>query len=249
MAESVIDDDAAVDYSTDPAIIGPFTTTITDTSEARVFYPDSERIITPSKMTYSGGVLTIYVPRCRMVNPDNYDDVTADTGLEKTDLDNFTAAVDVRRVYNDPSTHAYLVRDHACDTLCAAEGCATQTDTACMIIRNPIEGIVEVHPATYSSGWTQQAQQYCYNHVRLNYQAGLRVVPRQLETVIVRLAHSLMPEEPCGCETTQRLWARDRKTGDILSREMLNNPWGYSAGALFAHAWAMQNAQWKGGIL
>lgn len=249
MAESVISDGATVDYTQEPAVIGPFVTTITDTSEVRVFLPDSERIVTPSSMTYSGGSLTIYIPRCRLVDPDLYGNVTADTGLEKTDTDNFVTVVDVHRVYNDPSVNAYLVREHACTTLCLAEGCATVTDAGCMVIKDPLQGIILVHPGTYSNGWTETATGYCYNHVRLNYQAGLRTLPRQTETMIVRLAHSLMPEEPCGCAVTQRLWARDRYTSEVMSREMLNCPWGYMTGALVAHRWTIQNALWRGGVL
>jgi hypothetical protein len=249
MAESVIDDDATVDYTVEPAVIGPIATSVTDTAEVKVYFPDSDRIITPSRVVISGGSLTIYVPRCRLVDPDLLSTITGSVGVEYDDTDNFVTVVDVHRVYNDPSINAYLVREHSCDALCTAEGCATQTDAACMIIKDPIIGIVRVHPATYSSGWTQIAPQYCWNHVRLNYQAGLRTVNRQLENVLVRLAHSLMPEEPCGCEATQRLWMRDRKVSEVLSREMLNCPWGYSAGALFAWAWANQNAQWSGSVL
>lgn len=249
MAESVIDDGATVDYTVEPAVIGPIVTTVTDTSEVRVFFPDSDRVITPSRMVISGGSLTIYVPRCRLVDPDLVDTITMTTGLEYTDTANFTTTVDVHRVYNDPSVNAYLVREHDCTALCTAEGCATQTDTACIVIKDSINGIVRVRPGTYSNGWTYVAPQYCYNHVRLNYQAGLRVIPRQLENVIVRLAHSLMPEEPCGCEATQRLWLRDRKVSEVLSREMLNCPWGYAAGSLFAFAWANQNALGEGGVL
>lgn len=249
IASSTIQDSAAVDYSQEPAVIGPFVTIIADISEVRVYLPDSERIVTPLRMTYSGGQLTIYIPRCRLVNPDLYGNVTADIGLEKTDTDNFVPAVDVARIYNDPSINAYLVRDHACSTLCLAEGCATATDAACIVIKDPLQGIVQVHPGTYSSGWTQTDFGNCYNHVRLNYQAGLRTLPRQVESMLVRLAHSLMPEEPCGCPVTQRLWARDRKTSEVLTREMLNCPWGYMAGSLVAYAWTTQNAIWHGGAL
>lgn len=248
MAESVIDDDATVDYSVEPAVIGPFTTTITDTSEVRVRFPDSDRIITPSRMTYTDGVLTIYVPRCRLVSPDLLDSTgDPNVGLEYTDTDNFTTVVDVKRVYNDPVTNAYLVREHSCNALCTAEGCATATDAACMVIRDPLMGIVEIHPGSYSSGWTQIDTSYCYNHLRLNYQAGLRTVNRTVENVIVRLAHALMPEEPCGCATTQRLWARDRAKPEVLTREILNNPWGVLTGAFFAYSWATTNAIVRGG--
>lgn len=248
MAESTIDDDATVDYSVEPAVIGPFTTTITDTSEVRIRFPDSDRIITPSRMTYTGGVLTIYVPRCRLVSPDLLDETgDPNVGLEKTDLDNFTTVVDVKRVYNDPSTHGYLVREHACDALCTAEGCATQTDAACIVIRDPIMGIVDIHPGSYSGGWSEISTSYCYDRVRLNYQAGLRTISRQVESAIVRLAHVLMAEEPCGCAITQRLWARDRKVVENYFG-VQGTPFGNMEGAHFAYNWAMQNMVVRGGV-
>jgi hypothetical protein len=118
-----------------------------------------------------------------------------------------------------------------------------------MVIKDSMQGIVRLHPAIYDNGWTQTPTGHCYNHVRLNYQAGLRQLTRMHENVIVRLAHALMPDEPCGCDITQLLWNRDRKVSEVLSREMLNCPFGDNAGALFAFAWANQNAIWRGGVV
>lgn len=249
-ATSTIQAGATVDYSdADISVVGPIATTVTDTSEVKVFYPGSERIITPSRVTISGGNLTIQIPRCRLVDAELLDNTgDPNVGLEKTDTSNFLTTVDVKRIYNDPSTHAHLVREHNCNSLCTAEGCATQTDAACIVIRDPIMGIVDVHPGSYSSGWSEISSSYCYNHVRLNYQAGLRTVSRQVENVIVRLAHALMPEEPCGCTITQRLWMRDRMKPDVLTREILNCPFGILAGAYFAYSWASANAVVRGGI-
>lgn len=250
-AETTLRENAGIDYSDpDTSVIGPFAATITDTTEVHVYYPDSDREITPSLITYSGGNLTIEIPRCRLVLPELLDDVTAQVGIEKIDEDNFLSAVDVKRIYNDPSTNASLVRAHACDALCVANSCATETNTGCIVIRDPITGIVTVHPGTYSNGWTYGASQYCYNHVRLNYRAGIRVLTRTMENVIVRLAHSLMAEEPCGCGTTQRLWQRDRHVPGVLSAERLNNPFGTNEGAWFAYHWAvMQDTAAPGGVL
>lgn len=247
-AETVIVDNAGVDYTAEPAVVGPIATTVTDQNEVAIFHAGSDRTITPSRIIIAGGLLTIYIPRCRLVNPDLLDTITGSVGLDYTDLDNFVDAVDVKRVYVDPSVNANLVREHSCTALCSAEGCASQTDAACIVVRDAVQGVVLVRPGIYNDGWSHKPTGHCYNHVRLNYLAGLRTVTRQIEMVVVRLAHSLMPAEPCGCETAQRFWERDRYVGEILSREMLNNPWGYSAGALFAYAWATQNALSRGGV-
>lgn len=239
-AETTLADSAPVDYTDDDiSVIGPFAAAIDGTDEVHVYYEDSEREITPSAMIYTGGQLTIQIPRCRLVKPELFDTITATQGVEKTDVNNFVAAVDVKRIYNDPSTNATLVRAHDCNAFCLANGCAQATDTACILIKDPLAGIVTVHPGTYSDGWTYSASSHCYNHVRLNYLAGVRVPTRTIENVIVRLAHSLMAEEPCNCTVTQRLWARDRNVPGILSVERLNNPFGTSDGANFAFRWAV----------
>src|SRR5690606_27938982 len=98
-AESTLQASATVDYNTEPATVGPLTVTISDVAEVKVYYPGTDREIKPSRMTYSGGQLTIYIPRCRLVETPN----TTDDGMAYTDTDNFLAAVDVKRIYNDPS--------------------------------------------------------------------------------------------------------------------------------------------------
>lgn len=250
-AETTLADSEAVDYTDDDiSVVGPFAATIDSTDEVHVYYEDSEREITPSKITYSGGNLTIEIPRCRLLKPNLFGTITATEGVEKTDTDNFVSAVDVKRVYNDPSTNATLVHSHDCNALCSANGCTQATDTACILIKDPMAGIVTVHPGTYSDGWTYSASGYCYNHVRLNYLAGVRVPTRTIENVVVRLAHSLMAEEPCNCTVTQRLWRRDRHTPEVLTAERLNNPFGLSDGAWFAYRWAVnQDTAAPGGVL
>ena len=256
MAESTIRANASIDYTdSDTSVVGPIATSVTDTNEIKVFYPGSERIITPSRVTISGGNLTIQIPRCRLVNPDLLDN-TGDVqgGLEKTDTDNFLSAVDVKRIYNDPATNASLVRDHVCDALCSSDGCVLASDAACMVIKDPMLGILHVHPGAYAnSAWSVQSTGYCYNHVRLNYQAGLRTLNRNVESVIVRLAHAVMSEEPCGCSVTQRLWQRDRRIPEGLdsqaTSQRFGNPFGLTDGAHFAYLWAQQNALGRGGVL
>lgn len=66
---------------------------------------------------------------------------------------------------------------------------------------------------------------------------------RELESAIVRLAHTLMPSEPCGCEVLTAMWERDREVPPVLTADYINNPLGVSAGAMNAYAWVRDNAK------
>lgn len=74
--------------------------------------------------------------------------------------------------------------------------------------------------------------------VGLWYLAGeIKPTIQQVE-MVMRLAHSKMPDEPCGCEISQRLWKRDRNVPEIMTAERLQCPFGLSDGAWIAYKWA-----------
>lgn len=231
-ATATIEADALVNLAVEPATVGPITCTISNVAEVKIYHPVSGAEITPSSLTYAGGALTIYIPRCRLTETPN----TTDEGVAYTDTAAFLDSVDVVRVYNDPSTNAVIVSPHTCDGACTQNGCAEYTQTACIYISDHRLGLVDVVPATYSSGWTRGGACLCSGEiVRLNYQAGLWSLDYTLKMALVRLAHSLMPEEPCQCTVTQRQWETDRKRPDVLTAERLNCPFGASEGAWFAY--------------
>jgi len=230
-ATTDIADGAAVSHASDPATIGPVATIVTDTNEIRIYHPDTDVEIIPSSITISGGNVTIEVPRCRMVLMSLQDNPSV--GLTYSDTSNFESAVDIKRVYNDPSTNAVLVSPHSCNGDCLTNGCSEYTQTACIYLRRADLGYVDVVPATYTSGSWLKSILTCCNpeYVKLNYKSGLNPITRQAEDAIVRLAHSKMPEELCGCDTWSRLWKRDTEIPDVLTRERLNCPFGLSNGA------------------
>jgi len=233
-ATTTIDVDAAVNHTTDPAVVGPIVTTISNVAEVKVYHPTTGDEITPSQVTYSGGNLTIYIPRCRLTLTPN----TTDLGVPYDDLANFLDEVTILRVRNDPSTQAVLATDAAC--------AVPTTGTGYLTIRDHRIGHVEATEATYSGGvWTGVSACTAWQWVGLNYLAGLRSLDMLLQTAILRLAHSRMAEEPCGCDVTQRLWERDRKTPDILSAERLNCPFGPSEGAWTAYKVAQQRKLYR----
>jgi hypothetical protein len=240
MGETDIAISEAISYATEPATVGPIATTLTDTSEIKVFYPGSEREITPQSIEISGGFLTIWIPRCRLVDPDHFN--YTDTPLDYNTIANFLATVDVKRIYNDESTHAELVYPHRSSNSVCDCSCDDYTQDACIYVRNGTIGQLDVQAASYSGGWTvSSASCLCGmpEYVLLNYYAG-RILTYQAEDAIIRLAHSKMPDEPCGCEIAQRLWGRDRNVPEVLTAQRLNCPFGMSDGAWIA--WRFANA-------
>lgn len=209
-----------VDYTTEPAIIGPIAMTVTNVDEVKIYYPGTYREITPLKVTYSGGDVMIYVPRCRLTILPN----TTDDGVDYNVLDNFLETVDVIRIYNDSSVNSSIV-DHS---LCSV-GCGTETlQSVCLYPVDKRLGIVNIKPVTGS----------CNTHcgiLRLNYLAGLSNPSMLIKTAIIRLAHARMAEAPCHCSNVQNIWAMDRNSPAVTSRERLNCPFGLQDGAWNAY--------------
>lgn len=226
---------AVVNYTLDPATIGPLATTATDASEIHVYLPSTGREVMPSSIVISGGMVTIRIPRIRLVA----DVDSPQTGYDFTDLANFTGTVDVKRSTNDPTTTATL--------LSRETACAIDEASACLRIEDARRGFIRISQtgdtAPCPSIWSQYA-------VDLYYKAGLVVLPTDLKNAIIRLAHTLMPESICNqCDQIHRLWERDTKVSDVLTRERINCPFGLSAGAWFAYKVAQTNKLWRAGSL
>ena len=247
------------DHTADPAVIGPIATTVTDPDEVHVYHPGTDVEIDPSAIDITGGQLTIYIPRCRMVEEACADNPT--NGIDYTDVGPCVGSVlggcvecevDVKRVYNDPSTNAVIVWPHSCDSACAASGCSEYTQTACIYIREPRTGEIDVRPATYSGGsWHGGATTCCSGRpqlVRLNYYAGVPL-SRQAEDAIIRLAHSKMPSAMCGCQQASMLWTRDREVPIVLDTVRLDCPFGLSNGAYIAWRFARSMQEYRGSTL
>lgn len=241
MATTTVLDDAVVSHAVDPATITA-PTTVTDPAEIHVFYPDTDTEIIPDSVTITGGVVTIRIPRCRMVDIDLIDNPVG--GLTYTDLANFQGTVDIRRVYNDTSTQAVLVWPSG---KANCNGCTAETASGCIAVKTYKTGSVHVLSASYAGGsWSSSslcADWGCSalpRTVQLNYKAGLTVMPLNAEDAVIRLAHSLMPEQPCGCDIAIQHWKRDRYVPDFISPDRERCVFGYSDGALFA--WKQKRA-------
>lgn len=247
----------AVNHATDPAIVGPVATTVTNADEIHVFHPSSDLEINPSKITIASGNVTLEIPRCRMVKESAQDNDAA--GLDYNDTSLFEATVDLKRIYNDASENATLVWGHRFEIGdCASCGCATcgdVTKTGCVYVRNARTGALDVLEATFEEDmdkWTAVCLR-CYgskpDFVRVNYRAGLETLTYQAEDTILRLAHAKMPNAPCGCDVLQSLWARDRNIPQVLTRERENCSFGLSDGAWIAWRFANAMKQWRASVI
>lgn len=253
---TVISAAAAVSYVTDPCVV-TVATTVTDEDEIGIFHPGTEDEIFPSSITIAGGTATIEIPRARLVKTASQDNSAS--GLTYTDVppsatSPFEATVRVLRVFNNDSIEGGLYWRHresasctcTCSWCCAT--CSDYSETACIYIRNPETGAVDLLPAYFGSQLTWTADcTTCYcadpDHVKLNYKAGLQVMTPQVEDAVIRLAHSKMPAPPCGCGTLHEMWTRDREIPDNMTMEQANCPFGQSRGAYFAwkQAHALKN--------
>lgn len=244
---------AAVSHMTDPAVVGPIATTVTDEDEIHVFHPGTEIEIYPSAITLAGGFVTLYIPRARLVEESSLDN--PDAGWPYADVppsatSPFEATVDLVRVYNDASIQGGLIWPHRsasscdCDCISCCGTCGEYSLNGCIYVRNGETGAVDVLEAAYAGGvWTATCP-VCYctepEILRLNYKAGMTPLTKQAEDAVIRLAHSKMPMPPCGCGTINEMWTRDRHVPDSMTMERDMCPFGQSDGAWFA--WRQANA-------
>lgn len=218
-ASTILGAGLAVSYATDPAVV-TVPTTLTSVADINVYYPNTDIAIIPLSMSISGGLLEIKIPKSRLVDIDKLDN-PVEGWLDDPSL--YQPTVDVYHFYTDPTSQANLIHfPSECD-----DECEKTTTPVCVYTENADLGIVRLGKPDAS---------YCScslppKRVSINYRAGLPTLTRSMEQAIVRLAHSRMPTEPCGCDVTQRLWKRDRNVPVVLDRERLNCPFGLSDGA------------------
>jgi hypothetical protein len=245
MVDTMIEAGATVDYTNDPAII-TVDLGLCDPDNVHVFLPgtDIEIEIGSIALTPGSASVTYDIAIDHLDNPD--------IGWQYAQVDNGehwgTNTVDVRCIANNPATQAVIISKSAC---CQTVPCSDDRDTGCIYVRNEELGFVDVTPATYSGGvWTRDCSVMCDcpKWVLLNYHAGETTLTRQQSDTLIRLAHSKMAVEPCGCDVTQRLWKRDRNIPDVLDAARLECPFGMSDGAWTAWKFATQFAIRRGGL-
>jgi hypothetical protein len=228
----------ATDVTTDPATI-TIATILTSTDGIKVYYPGTFEEIFPSDIQITGGNLVISVPKCRLVEHSLLDN--PGSGLDYA-ASIYQATVDVKRYYNDSSQQIKAVWPHGCNTVCQSGGCTRYTASACGVVLDGEIGEVSYNFAKYASGsWTPLTKLCCIGNpskLEISYHAGMSELDPIAETAIIRLAHSKMPFQPCGCDAVINMWRRDATIPQILSVERLECPFGLSNGAWMAWKFA-----------
>lgn len=202
-------------------------TSVTNTGEIGVFYPGEDVEIRPFSISISGGTATIKIPRSRLVKPALNDD--REDHLYYHENDNFLATVDVKRVYTDTGTGAYLVWTSV-DLVIAGvktypDG-TEDTQDALFRIADCRTSIVNLFPASAGAGAALKRYPLP-SVVRVSYIAGRRT-SMSTEMRTVRLAHTLTPNKPTKCEAVAQYWADDNKPHESA----VTTPYGNKTGAV-----------------
>lgn len=218
--ETLIEAGVALDFGTPPfttaneptdPVVLAVATTVTNASEIVVKYPGEDVDIHPTSVAIAGGIATIRIPRCRLVDPEYNDDW--DDPPSYYDVAPFLTTVDVYRRYGDVSKGAEFVWGEAD---CTTEDCTTVCQPACPVIVGHMAyelSLVRLYPATYNGGWTRTS---CFSYpgypdaARVTYKSGLTAQVRN-ELNTIRLSHTLMPRAPCQCDIALQKWEEDRK--------------------------------------
>jgi len=245
---SLIDDDAAVVYTDadGDGVADTATITVTTTvaaAEIKVFFRVADGAISagheyweiePLTVTTTGAVATITGPRYLFVDPGvvwavpyespNYTNKNSGSTSDATD---FVTLVDVYRVYNDTTSANVIISDPIyCDACGSTLGGNTSTAATGRIVDERLS-IVQVRPTSCCT-----ACGYWPETIDVRYQAGLPLVQgqmdRRLETAIIRLANTLMPEQPETFDDKRLgMWKRDREPANPAQLTQLDmHPFG-----------------------
>jgi hypothetical protein len=229
-----------IDDTTDPATVTVTGGAVTDVNEIHVYHPGTHVEIYPSEIVNSGADLVISIPLVRMVA----------IAYENTPVNGLPyslspawdeATVDVEREYLSTTKPAVEFIALECATGCeclsetAYDGCGFVTNAEMGIVRVSGDGCVCIPATTH--------------FVDMWYQAGLTSLTSEAEDILVRLAHALMPNEPCGCDFLKGRWRGDQKVPDVLTAERENCPWSMSNGAWVAYTFAQSIKQHRMGVI
>jgi hypothetical protein len=254
---------AALTLRTDGVINDPVVltvaTTATDPCELYLFHTDAKGggQIDPSvrsvrgkglvtDITIAGGNATIKIPRCHLTDPDM---PQPENGYVYETDSNFVTTIVVKRRYIDTTQGVVLLtKPNAYD---CTPACVISETAACAVPQNAKTGMLVIQPTV------------CYSHsmppyaVKVSYVAGYNdpcsamceQIPLSLQHAVVRLAHTEMPQGPCGCTIHDESWQKDReRVQSFLAWEDLRNPFGTLEGQVYAWKTLRLFMEGEGGV-
>lgn len=237
---TVIGSNITLTHTSDPATL-IVATTATDVNEVHIYHPGTSYEIMPSAAAISGGNYTASIPRSRLVSTTNQDNPKEGHNYQDTGITGvFEQVVDIKRIYTDTTDMGTL------ETI----GCScTQGNHSyaltCVSILNKLMGFIKLGYQSNVCSFIQASAVW----VELNYLAGLQTVNPRLEDVVIRLAHTKMPDAPCGCEFVKGLWTRDKNIPDFGSPDRAKCPFGLSDGAWTAWRFVQPMKVWRSSMI
>jgi len=250
---------SASDFTTDPATITVASASFTNGTSEVVVVEDSTGLeIVPDEITTVGANYVISISQCKLIEWDDLEDWTECIEYD----DSFPAAtwlkladLTVYREYLDTSDQATITLAPTCDCCSCTTACEGDDYTGCVFVFNSEISEVRISLATYDDDDAEWTCSYptvcgCYHGstTSVNYLAGTTSIPGW-EQAVIRLAHTYMAIQPCGCAMFDAVWQRDTRIPTTLTAERLNCPFGEMDGAWWAWQWANRHRLGTGFML
>lgn len=204
--------DGTPDYTTEPGTL-QITTAVPDA--IHIYNPDTSVEITSSQRSYTGGVLTLSIPRYALIK-DMHNPVE---GWDFTDMDNFLTTV--------------LVKSIVIDTTQSVQAGYT------LALTNAKMGLVEVLSPAYSQSWYDLCVAPTTQTMLINYQSGLQEQDFLLKNIWVNFAHARLDIQPTEDASVKLKWLWARDIPKQLSSMQSECPFGQFTGAY--QAWRYIN--------
>lgn len=241
-------------------------TTLTDANEIHAYYPAKSGAdgweIRPIQVAISGGVAVIQFKAWQIVAANHMDALDGEV-LDAHTAGNYETAVDIYRVYNDPSTQVQFMWENCEDCCGSCVACQFGTQAGCFHLRDARLGFAVPAPASWNtSTLTFDGAEYSACHepdqVRVWYYSGY--VDQNLtrpytdmapywEYAVAYYAASKFERAVCGCSNINQFiekWRQDIAFSDnsgsfVTTPEMLSNRLGTTMGAIYAWKRVHQN--------
>jgi hypothetical protein len=246
-------------------------TTLTNPDEICIYFAgeggDPSFEVRPITVTFASGFATITARREQFVIPSLTERLDSTRAIDGALDENFVSAVDVYRVFIDPSQQIQFLWENQWGSCgCGTEACPTcwlGAQFGCSVVRDYRLGLISGQPAmwngvTGSYEYTSYAQARQPDRGRFWYRAGYRDQTRRRpshemdprwERAIAVYAAAILERPFCGCRNIENIsnyWRVDMSessasasggTSYRLTDRMLDNPLGTTRGAM--HAWRM----------
>lgn len=234
-ATTVIEASVALDFTADPATFTSSAVHSATSDEVHLYIAGTSIELFPSALTVgSGSGVSGTIPWARLVKEEYQNNPQEGLFYDYVIGGQYVEEIDIVRVYTDTTNPGLFV--WPLGEYCPK--CGEDTRNACGYLHSSISGAITMLPTDTT------VCSYCGNtaaYLRLNYCAG-KSIDIAGEEAIVRLAHALMPIEPCpGCDPLRMLWQQDRSIPNAITADRANCAFGVYDGAWRAWQYAHRN--------